>query len=75
MSFLSGIFGDAKTKPARLAREFDEFGELEFDPFMKGLMKNIRDRPTIDLNLLQVCEDHMYSTLVNNSTVPSAAVS
>lgn len=70
-SLLTGIFGPPKTKPARLAREF-EGDELKFDPFMKGLLKNVRNRPNVDLGILKTCEDHLYSTLINNSKVESS---
>jgi len=71
-SVLSGIFGFPKTKPARLAVEYDSDGDISFDPFMKGLMKNVRDRPNVDLKILNVCEEHLFSTLVNTSKESSS---
>lgn len=68
-SCLSGIFGPPKTKPARLAREFDK-SELTFDPFMKGLLKHVRDRPVVEEDILDACVDHLYTTLMNNSPIP-----
>jgi hypothetical protein len=71
-SLLSGIFGKPKTKPARLAREYDDSGDLVFDPFMKGLIKNIRSRPSVNLSILEACEHHLFSTLVSQSSIVSS---
>jgi uncharacterized protein YjgD (DUF1641 family) len=67
-SVLTGIFGPPTTKPARLAREYDQEGNLSFDPFMVGLRKNLRMRPHVKEQVIKACEDHLLNTLINAST-------
>jgi hypothetical protein len=66
-SVLTGIFGSTTTKPARLAREYDEEGNLSFDPFMNGLKKHLRIRPIVQDEIVDACGDHLLNSLINSS--------